>query len=49
MYIKNLITHIKREMRKQINYEYLKNSDERESVFCDFCKKEVKNENGRSM
>ncbi len=36
-------------MRREENYEFLKNSDNRESVFDRFCKKEVKNEDGRSV
>lgn len=36
-------------MRRVENYEYLKNNDNRESVFGGFCKKEVKNEDGRDV
>ena len=31
-------------MRKPVNYEYLKNSDERETFINSFVKKEIKNE-----
>lgn len=36
-------------MRKEKGYEYLKNNDDRESVFGKFCKNEVKNENFRGV
>ncbi len=36
-------------MRRDENYEYLKNSDNRESVFGRFCKNEAKNENDRRV
>ncbi len=36
-------------MRKPCDYEYMRNSDERETFKKDFIKKEMKNENGANM
>ncbi len=36
-------------MRKPSEYEYMRNSDERETFKKDFRKKEIKNENGANV
>lgn len=48
-YIKFSNTQNIRIMRKGENYEYLKNIDNRETLFKDFCKKEEKNEICRKL
>ncbi len=49
LYIFSQFVQIIREMKNTFNIEYMKNSDERETVFRGFEKKEERNEKGKRL